>query len=58
MCIGSEVDHSFSSNAEVKNAWSYTFILPTRLHGVVHMDSFYKKTEEITKLPYPIRVPV
>jgi hypothetical protein len=28
-------DHSPPSSAEVKNAWSYTSIPPTRLHGVV-----------------------
>jgi hypothetical protein len=30
-----EADHSISSSAEVKNAWSYTSIFLTRLHGVV-----------------------
>jgi hypothetical protein len=30
-----EADHSHSSNAEVKNAWSYTSTPPIRLHGVV-----------------------
>jgi hypothetical protein len=32
---GREADHSPPSSAEVKNAWSYTFTPPTRLHGVV-----------------------
>jgi hypothetical protein len=32
---GREADHSSASSAEVKNAWSYTSILPIRLHGVV-----------------------
>jgi hypothetical protein len=32
---GREADHSPPSNAEVKNAWSYTCNLPIRLHGVV-----------------------
>jgi hypothetical protein len=31
---GSEADHSLSS-VEVKKAWSYTYIPPTPLHGVV-----------------------
>jgi hypothetical protein len=31
---GRKADHSPPS-AEVKNAWSYTFTLPIRLHGVV-----------------------
>jgi hypothetical protein len=30
-----DVDHSHSSSAEVKNAWSYTSTPPIRLHGVV-----------------------
>jgi hypothetical protein len=30
-----EADHSPTSNAEVKNAWSYTSIPPVRLHGAV-----------------------
>jgi hypothetical protein len=30
-----EADHSPPSSAEVKNAWSYTYTPPTRLHGVV-----------------------
>jgi hypothetical protein len=30
-----EADHSPQSSAEVKNAWSYTFTPPIRLHGVV-----------------------
>jgi len=30
-----EADHSFPSSAEVKNAWSYTYTPPIRLHGVV-----------------------
>jgi len=29
------VAHSPPSSAEVKNAWSYTFTPPVRLHGVV-----------------------
>jgi hypothetical protein len=32
---GREADHSPSSGAEVKNAWSYTSTSPIRLHGVV-----------------------
>jgi hypothetical protein len=32
---GREADHSPPSSAEVKNAWSYTFTPPLRLHGVV-----------------------
>jgi hypothetical protein len=32
---GREADHSPPSIAEVKNAWSYTFTPPIRLHGVV-----------------------
>jgi hypothetical protein len=32
---GSEADHLPPSSAEVKNAWSYTFTSPIRLHGVV-----------------------
>jgi hypothetical protein len=32
---GLEADHSPPSSAEVKNAWSYTFTPPIRLHGVV-----------------------
>jgi hypothetical protein len=32
---GREVYHSPPSSAEVKNAWSYTFTPPIRLHGVV-----------------------
>jgi hypothetical protein len=32
---GRESDHSPPSSSEVKNAWSYTYILPIRLHGVV-----------------------
>jgi hypothetical protein len=32
---GRETDHSPPSNAEVKNAWSYTFAAPILLHGVV-----------------------
>jgi hypothetical protein len=32
---GREADHSSTSSAEVKNAWSYTFTFPIRLHGVV-----------------------
>jgi hypothetical protein len=31
----SEADHLSLSSAEVKNAWSYTFTFPVRLHGVV-----------------------
>jgi hypothetical protein len=30
-----EADHSPLSSAEVKDAWSYTFTSPIRLHGVV-----------------------
>jgi hypothetical protein len=30
---GREADHSHPSNAEVKNAWSYTSSPPIRLHG-------------------------
>jgi hypothetical protein len=30
-----EVDHSPPSSAEVKNAWSYTFIPSVRLHGMM-----------------------
>jgi hypothetical protein len=32
---GSETDHSPLSTAEVKNVWSFTFIPPACLHGVV-----------------------
>jgi hypothetical protein len=32
---GREADHSPSSSAEVKYAWSYTSTPPIRLHGVV-----------------------
>jgi hypothetical protein len=32
---GHEADHSPPSNAEVKNAWSYTSTPPIRLNGVV-----------------------
>jgi len=32
---GRESDHSPTSSAEVKNAWSYISSLPIRLHGVV-----------------------
>jgi hypothetical protein len=32
---GREADHSPSSSAEVKNAWSYTSIPLIRLHGVM-----------------------
>jgi hypothetical protein len=32
---GHEADHSPSSSAEVKNAWSYTSTPPICLHGVV-----------------------
>jgi hypothetical protein len=32
---GREAYHSPPSSAEVKNAWSYTSILPIRLHGEV-----------------------
>jgi len=32
---GREADHSCPSNAEVKNAWSYTSTPPIRLHGMV-----------------------
>jgi len=32
---GREADHSLQYNVEVKNAWSYTFTPPIRLHGVV-----------------------
>jgi hypothetical protein len=34
---GREADHSPPSSAEVKNAWSYTFTPPIRLHGVVRL---------------------
>jgi hypothetical protein len=30
-----EAGHSLPSSTEVKNAWSYTSILPIRLYGVV-----------------------
>jgi hypothetical protein len=33
--LGPEADHTRSSSAEVKNAWSCT-PLPIRLHGMVH----------------------
>jgi hypothetical protein len=33
--LGREADHSPPSGAEVKNAWSFTFTSPIRLHGVV-----------------------
>jgi hypothetical protein len=32
---GGEADHSPPSSAKVKNAWSYTFTPPLRLHSVV-----------------------
>jgi hypothetical protein len=32
---GRVADHSPPSSAEVKNAWSYTFTPPIRLHGMV-----------------------
>jgi hypothetical protein len=32
---GREADHSLPSNADVKNAWSYTSTPPVRLHIVV-----------------------
>jgi hypothetical protein len=32
---GREADHSPPSSAEVKNAWSYIFTPPVRLHGVM-----------------------
>jgi hypothetical protein len=32
---GREADHSPPSNAQVKNAWSYTSTPSVRLHGVV-----------------------
>jgi hypothetical protein len=32
---GREADHSPPSNAEVKNAWSYTSTPPIGLHGVM-----------------------
>jgi hypothetical protein len=32
---GREADHSLPSSAEVKNAWSYAFTPPIRLHGAV-----------------------
>jgi hypothetical protein len=38
-----ETDHSHLPCAKMKNAWSYTFIPPIRLHGVVlvtHRDKF------------------
>lgn len=34
MRLGSEVNHSPSSNAEAKNEWSYTSTSPIRFHGV------------------------
>jgi hypothetical protein len=33
--LGREADHSLSSSAEVKSAWSYTTTPLIRLHGVV-----------------------
>jgi hypothetical protein len=30
-----EADHSSPSNAEVKNAWSYTSILPVHFNGAM-----------------------
>jgi hypothetical protein len=32
---GREVDHSPPSSIEAKKAWTYTFIPPIRLHGMV-----------------------
>jgi hypothetical protein len=32
---GHEADHSLPFSAKVKNAWSYTSVLPIRLYGVV-----------------------
>jgi hypothetical protein len=32
---GRDADHSPPSSVEVKNAWSYNSIPPTRLHSVV-----------------------
>jgi hypothetical protein len=32
---GSEADHSPPSSTEVRNVWSYTFTLPTRLSGAM-----------------------
>jgi len=32
---GREADHSPPSSAEVKNAWSYNYTPPIRLHGVL-----------------------
>ena len=32
--LGNEVNHSYSSNAEVKNEWSYTSTPHLCLHGV------------------------
>jgi hypothetical protein len=32
---GHEADYSFSSSAEVKNAWNYTSTPPISLYGVV-----------------------
>jgi hypothetical protein len=41
---GREADHSPTSTAEIKNAWSYTSTPPIRLHGVWclvrHRDKF------------------
>ena len=37
---GREIDHAPASSAQVKNGWSYTSRLPTRLH-VVGKDHFY-----------------
>jgi hypothetical protein len=33
--MGREADSKLPSNAEVKNAWSYTSAHPVRLNGVV-----------------------
>jgi len=38
---GHEANHSLPSSAEVKNAWSYTFTPPIRLHGVVPQGQLY-----------------
>jgi hypothetical protein len=52
---GCEADHSPPSNADVKNAWSYTSAPPVRLHGVVF--SFKKKHKDnFTFLHFIIKV--
>jgi hypothetical protein len=44
-----EADHSPPSGAEVKNAWSYTFTIALRLHGVVLR---YRKNFTVHLLQY------